>query len=406
MSRIPLFLQLPILIGILVLAAFVLKGVVSSSQPAASAAFMESLRTMDLQATYDQTPYDATKKVRILVVPGHDQDFSGTRFLGTNELELNLLLGGYLAEMLSREDAFEVILSQDARGYLSDLTRFFTDNRAAIQKFIGDNHGVMHFLRTNGAVADHHGVEHVTAPDPVVHRLYGINAWANNSGIDIVIHIHFNDDPRRHFNRAGAYTGFTVYAPETQYSNSRASTELAEAIAAELNKRSAISDHPKEKAGVVPDQDLIAIGANNTLEAAGILVEYGYIYEPQVIDETLRPLMLRELALQTAKGVLDFFHDDAARNALPETTLLPHVWKGDLTYGMRRNGDVLALQAALMREGIYPPPALSVNTCPFTGAFLPCTRRAVEAFQKKYGLPATGYVGERTRKVLNERYGH
>jgi hypothetical protein len=56
--------------------------------------------------------------------------------------------------------------------------------------------------------------------------------------------------------------------------------------------------------------------------------------------------------------------------------------------------DVTQLQKELTALGFYDGP--------INGRFGPLTQTAVKAFQKKYGLPVTGYVGPLTRAKLNE----
>lgn len=65
-----------------------------------------------------------------------------------------------------------------------------------------------------------------------------------------------------------------------------------------------------------------------------------------------------------------------------------------LTKGMK-NGQVTKLQRILARyPEIYPEGLI-------TGYFGSATERAVERFQKKYGLEQVGYVGQKTRMLLN-----
>jgi peptidoglycan hydrolase-like protein with peptidoglycan-binding domain len=89
-----------------------------------------------------------------------------------------------------------------------------------------------------------------------------------------------------------------------------------------------------------------------------------------------------------------------------ETAVLPYTWMKDLSLGIKNNPDVFALQTALNIEGLYPPRGSTKNECPLTGTFFDCTRRAVEAFQKKYHLEASGRVGHLTRAQLNVLYGN
>ena len=66
----------------------------------------------------------------------------------------------------------------------------------------------------------------------------------------------------------------------------------------------------------------------------------------------------------------------------------------DLEWGMKNNAEVRLLQTVLTTDGVY--------TGPITGNFLSLTYRAVVKFQTKYNIsPAAGYVGAKTRGVLN-----
>ena len=72
---------------------------------------------------------------------------------------------------------------------------------------------------------------------------------------------------------------------------------------------------------------------------------------------------------------------------------------------MKGHPSILSLQAALLFEELYPPAGESKRDCPLSGSFGPCTALAVKNFQQKYGLPASGTVGELTLAKLNEIYG-
>lgn len=82
-------------------------------------------------------------------------------------------------------------------------------------------------------------------------------------------------------------------------------------------------------------------------------------------------------------------------------------WNNDLFYGMENNEDIRMLQKALKYEGLFPLSVLE------TGNFYGITYTAVLDFQEKYkkdvltpaGLTQpTGYVGEWTRKKLNQLF--
>jgi len=240
------------------------------------------------------------------------------------------------------------------------------------------------------------GIDHPTVDEEYGLRLYGINKWANENDIDIIIHIHFNDYPGRPANKIGKYYGFSIYTPESQFVNSEISQNIARSVFAELNKIQSVSDYQPEHLGVVEDQELITIGANSTLNAAALLIEYGYIYESQIINKKMRVLMFPEYAYKTYSGIVKFFNPDHKINKC-DSVLLPHKFTGDLYFGMRNSPEVANLQAALVCSGLY--------IGPITGNFLDYTRQAVINFQIKNKADisaATGYVGAQTIKLLNK----
>ncbi len=264
----------------------------------------------------------------------------------------------------------------------------------------------MDSLVQSGLVDIRKGIERNNAPSATAIRLYGINKWANENNIDIVVHLHFNDHPGRKYNQRGEYSGVTIYIPEKQFSNAKASKALAETVFKRLTTYSARSNMPLEREGVVEDQELIAIGAYNTLDPAVLLIEYGYIYETQFINPKTRTLAIEESALQTYLGILDFFGiKELEKENIYNTAALPYLWDNNLKKGTRGSKDVFALQTALAFQFFYPPAQKSKNDCPVNGNFGPCTARAVIDFQKKYDIePASGFVGPLTRSKLNEFY--
>ena len=68
-----------------------------------------------------------------------------------------------------------------------------------------------------------------------------------------------------------------------------------------------MSNLPQEAGGMIEDQELIAVGANGSRESASLLVEFGYIYEPQFLNSNLRSAALANLARLTAEGIRDYF---------------------------------------------------------------------------------------------------
>ncbi len=246
-------------------------------------------------------------------------------------------------------------------------------------------------------------VPHNTALEKTSLKLYGINKWANEHGINIVLHIHFDDYGGRRQDEPGEYNGFVIFVPDHQFSNGKASMAIARKIFLRLAKYFPVSNAPREDSGVTEDSELIATGSNNSLDPASLLIEYGYIYEPQFNRPALRESVVRELAFQTYIGLKSFFEE--ATSTPYDTTLLPHRWQANIGPAVV-NRDVFAVQTALALESFYPPDGISKNDCPPSGIYGPCTERAVQLFQGKYDItPRNGYVGERTRAKLNKLYG-
>lgn len=153
------------------------------------------------------------------------------------------------------------------------------------------------------------------------------------------------------------------------------------------------------------DQHLIAIGAHNTLDPFGMLIEYGYIYEPQFLNEKIRDSIIKELAFQTYVGLANFFETETKLSLKYDTLFLPHKWEGTLEKGVKSKESILALQFALNFEKLYPPEGFDKHNCPITGNFGNCTSLALKKFQEKYGInDETGGMGEPTKSKLNELY--
>lgn len=383
-------------------------GLSFETQPA-SVFFIESSKPEVMKQTLALANTNPnSRKPRILLVPGHDNEFWGTQFRGLKEAVMTLELGKRLLSLLIFDGEFEVIMSRDDEGYNSNLASYFSSEQSDILEFARGKKQIMNDLISDGKISPKtDGVYHNDAPSPVVVRLYGINKWANENNIDLVVHLHFNDYPRKNKNTAGRYSGFSIYVPERQYSNSRASKAVAEEVFKQLKVYYTESNMPKENVGVVEDQDLIAIGSFNTLDPAALLIEYGYIYEPQFLDPTIRNKIIEDLATQTYIGIRNFFGSSMPTLAGKyNTAFLPHTFQDVLAAGVKNNPSVLALQAALTLEGVFPPDDFDERACPLAGTYGACTKKSVADFQAKYNLDdGSGKLGWETIRKLNELYG-
>jgi len=375
-----------------------LASVVSTSLQNNDVVYPETIRPDDLHDSYQAS------RLRLLLVPGHDEESPGAAFGSVREVDINLLMARFLFERFSADEYFIATTTKDlTTGAYQPAFTFTPVDVARITSWRDTLHSLFLLHKQNGLFTHENLVQHNNAGARVSTLLYGINEWANNNNIDVVLHIHFNDYASRKITRVGKYSGFAVYVPDTMLPNARASRALADSVYARLSSRFPSSDLPKEDIGIIPDHELIAVGANASRRKVSLLVEYGYIYEKQFKTEAVRDAVLRELAYQTYLGVKDFFEvstiprDDA-------TTFLPHHFETELKRGIEGSLDVLSLQSALLRDGLYPPKGKTLSDCPLNGIFGACVESAVRSYQKKEGLSVVGRVGPQTLEKLNQEF--
>ncbi len=343
---------------------------------------------------------------RILIVPGHDNDTSsgGAEFGGLREADLNVDMSEELLKLFQADTHFRTQITRNKNNYLEPFLSFFTNNRENILQFRAAAKANMEAQIAAGKIIRIVTDRPDTSEENAI-KLYGINKWAADNNIDLILHPHFNDYPGRYSDVVGKYSGLAMYIPEHQMPNFTISRGIAQPLLERFKKFFPISNHPKEKAGLVEDQELIAIGANTNLRSniSSIIIEYGYLYEPQWMNPETRETILKELAYQTYAGVKKYFGETG--ESLPGgKNPTPYVWRNELAVGLKNNKDVLALQIALTKDGLYPPPFLYRNDCPLSGSFGRCTYRSLKNFQGKFGLPQSGQVDGPTLKKLNEIY--
>ena len=373
--------------------------------------FAERITPEQILASYK------TDKIKILIVPGHNNDSFGAQFKGIKEAQMNAELGQELFEFFQKDGKFEAYAIRIKNGdYSQWFSDYFESNKEEVEKFREDSRKQMRQAIEQGMPAGDNQVYHNSAADNDSLRLYAINKWANENNIEVVFHIHFNDYPGRKLDKLGEYSGFSIYVPEYQLPNHRASSEVAKPIKNQLEKYFAKSDLPAESFALIEDQELIAVGSNASRDGVSVLTEYGYIYEPQFANKETRGVILKELAYQTYIGIKKFFNGNDFTASEYETTLLPHIWNNPLKKGSASESkDTLYLQMALHKEGLYPPENKTFNDCPLSGVFGNCTFEAVKKFQEKYadGIltendkteKAGGFAGPKTLAKLNEIYG-
>jgi N-acetylmuramoyl-L-alanine amidase len=248
-------------------------------------------------------------QVRILLVPGHDNEKWGAENNGIKEADMNLAVANQILSLLKKDKRFDVQITRDEYGYTKEFSDYLTKGHTDIINFKETAKKIMQANILSGTFVQKTNPPHHSVSEDIADRLYGFNKWANEHNIDAMIHIHFNDYPRDTVSTTGKYSGFAIYVPEAQMPNSKESTNLAKSIFSEISQKYHVSTYEKESAGVVPDQKLIALGANDTLlpNVRSVLIEYGYIYEKKFRTYPLRLKNYQTMAQYTATGIHNYF---------------------------------------------------------------------------------------------------
>lgn len=349
---------------------------------------------------------ESQSKVRIFLMPGHEPDYGGAEYRTAIERDLNVVIAKNLKTYLEEDGKFEVVLGRDEKKWHPELDAYFKNNWTEIKQWKDEQAKNMAKLVAEGKLQLlSEPAPRQEVPSDVAIRLYGINKWVGENDFDMAVHLHINDYGGRLRNRPGVLSGYVVFVPEDQYSNSGSAQMVAQALSDRLNQFFPQSDAKSEKGGVVEDQELVALGRYNTSSAPSILVEYGYIYEPQFQKKEVRDLALKEYAFQTYLGLKEFFDPNIDEGFIFKTATLPYVWQKDFGALSEQGADVFALQVALRKYGLYPPNKKTLTECPLSGVYGACTRNAIYEFQKKYSVSnEDGFVGETTRSILNSIY--
>lgn len=359
----------------------------------ASLFFANDLTSEDVRAHYQQG------NVSILIVPGHDSKNYGTWYKGMKEADLVAEIGENLYEYLARDGRFNVTLARNRNGYTQEFSDYFTKQKNNIAFFIRSVWTYFNELaRTQQIAISPQKVRHNRVNRKTQIALYGINKWANDHNMDIVLHLHLNDyGGRRSWERK--YDGFSIYIPSKELPNHEVSQELAHHLREVFSRYWAASSLPVEKSAIIESPLLIATGAAGSLRSAGVLMEYGYIYESRFHTD----LMLKEAAFRTYQGLLAFF-EDGEKIADDLSWVFPYEWEKNISFESRLKEDIAAAQAALFELGFYPPPGMSKRRCPVNGNFRTCTKIALRNFQKQMGISGNGEFGPKTRAALNKLF--
>ena len=253
------------------------------------------------------TDVSPVKPIKILLVPGHDNEVWGAQFGNLKEAAMNLAVATRIYNILKKDKRFEVYITRDSKGYTKEFADYFANHQADIYTFKEDAKKKTKENITNGTFIQKENVPHHSVSEDTAIKLYGFNKWANENNIDAMIHMHFNDYPRSKSWVAGEYKGFAIYMPDGQLVNWKESGQLAADIFTQLHKKYITSTYEKELGGLIPDQKLIALGANSTLLSSvrSVLIEYGYIY--RFGNSATRPNTYTTMANLTATGIKNYF---------------------------------------------------------------------------------------------------
>ena len=346
--------------------------------------------------------YQTGHTIKILIVPGHDDQDFGTIFQGVREADLNLVLAGKLATELRKDSQLSITVSRDTNGYTKELSDYFNNNRNSVESFYTRQKNITDAKIANGVIVPTEQVIHQTATPEIAYKLLATNMWTDEQGYNLVINVHFNDYGSRKIS-GGIFDGYVVYVPDNTLPNHEPAktvgTDIAKRLGDIWNASNASTELKKINSdGVIEDSDLLALGSNETLQTPSILIEYAYIYEP-IISTRFFDLSSTAMAHATVLGLDDYF-----LGKRKETPTFSYDWRSNLILSQAKKTDVLALQYALSELGFYPPSSKGRNSCPFTGIFGACTKNAVKVFQTTNDIVNTGGAGPQTRSVLNSLF--
>ena len=255
--------------------------------------------------------------IKILLVPGHDDEVWGAQYGNIKEAAMNLTLATQIYNALKKDKRFEVHITRDSKGYTKEFADYFPAQKDQIIAFEQNAKKTLQNKIASGVFVVKDNTPHHAASEDVALRLYGFNKWANENKMDAVIHIHFNDYPRKTKWVVGKYSGFTIYMPDGQFGNAFGSGQLAADIFTQLHKKYITSTYLPELGGLTPDQKLIAIGSNNTLDASvrSVLIEYGYIYEKKFRVSSTRHQAYKNMSSLTVQGIVNYFFNTPAQTS-------------------------------------------------------------------------------------------
>ncbi|MBU6370979.1 MAG: N-acetylmuramoyl-L-alanine amidase [Patescibacteria group bacterium] len=354
-------------------------------------------------AQVEATP--SAQKISVFIVPGHEPDNGGTNYKNLYERNLVVPIADDLQNLLDANGRYAATVARDANAWAPTLAAYFQNDWNAIVAW--EQAAKAAFMRTTPQNVNASGENHNNAAVDDALRLYGMTKWADENNIDLMVHVHLNNYPEAMAKGiVGKYSGFVVYMPASNLKNSAAAKPIAQAVFDRLSLYNPVSNLPVESAGLEEDSQLIAMGAYDTADMPSILVEYEYIYEPQIVNPATRAIAFKDFAYQTYLGLEDFYNHRANVTATSSYDPADHVydWQNRVTNANADPRDIYAMQTALIMDGDYPPKGKTRNDCPHSGTIGACTETAVAAFQQKNGITGENAFGERTFEALKKIY--
>ncbi len=253
---------------------------------------------------------EQNKKIRVLIVPGHEPNAGGAdEYKKIKERDLNLQLAKLIKDKLFANNNIDVVLARDNSGWNSELKNYVEKNKLSIMNWVLDmKNKMMANVKLGDIKLINPGMKHNAATSNAVLFLYGTNKWIAENNIDLVLNVHFNNNPKIY--GKPNYRGYAMYVPEKQYSNSSSSKIFANYVNAEISKIQKPSNMPQEKNTIIEDQQLIAVGNYNTLKIPAIVVEYAYIYEPMMVSSSTRNNFIEKAASSTATAINNYITNE------------------------------------------------------------------------------------------------
>jgi len=249
-------------------------------------------------------------KIKILIVPGHEPDNGGAdEYKKIKERDLNLQLSQILKTDLSVNPNIEVILARSDLGWNQDLENYVNTNQTQIMSWVANMKEIFLTKASEGQIKIiNPNMKHNEATSSAVLFLYGTNKWIEENKIDLVLHIHFNNNPK--INGKPNFRGYCMYIPEKQYSNFSSSKIFANYLDEEISKIENKSNMPQEKDNIIEDQELIATGNYGTLKIPSVVMEYAYIYEPMMVSSGTRNAFIEKAASSTAYAINRYIENE------------------------------------------------------------------------------------------------